>query len=222
MPIPATLSELKDEIRARSREDGMCENLQDALDAPDYETLVQTGIGYIRFVVESGIMDDDMISGIDEAILNDAGIYSTGTPVITNPDKEIYLLKNVVATINIDTPGKYRINAYMQAGVEINATNQAFIRVQGFDDADITLNQEDDILSHVHITHNVNLQASIINNAACNIIADSSSVLSLVTNDDSYTALKLYGNSALEYTQNGASTLIINAYESSTSTDITP
>lgn len=220
MSVPATLLDLQTEIRLRSREDGMCESLQDVLTAPDYAGVVQAGLSYIRYAVESGIMDDDMISGIPEATLNDAGVYSTGTPTITNPDKEIYLLKNVVATINITSPGKYRINAFMQATATINASNQAFVRVVAFDDAIINCSNTDTIISNIHITHNAALTVTNSNDVACNIISEGNATISLTTNNSSYTSVKMYGTSFLEYTQNDTSTLNLYNYESSGSDNL--
>jgi hypothetical protein len=144
-----TLEEIKNIIITRSRALEICNTLHNAQIATTQSALIAAGMPLVVWAYQSGVVDDDLLAEFDEALLNSEGIYTIGSFTITDPDKEIYILKTAIATVNYTGIIKRKLNILGTAVVNVSIQDQAYLTLKTYDSATVTLDANNSSMLNV-------------------------------------------------------------------------
>jgi hypothetical protein len=202
----------KYDLLANARQYGVCEGYHELMRATDYQMLIDAAIPLLVYGYRSGILTDAILAGVDEALLNENGIYTTNA-VITNPLTEIFVLKNAVVGITVDNGERHNVNVMGTGIATIIISGNSFCTIktyqQGF--ADVTLNDTSAACIETMQSSIANVVAN--NDATGDIASNGDSQLNLTFNDTSYALVQGFGQSLINTA--GAGTYNIRLYENS-------
>lgn len=193
-----TFDELKQAILNNTKKAEICPDYQTALLATDYPSLIAAGIDLLIWCYQNNIVTDDLITEFPEADLNAAGIYSTGTIELDDPDKDIYVIKDATLTINLSGNSSRKIWGMGSSVLALNMADNSYAEVKTYN-------------SH-NATHSINGNASHI------LTATDQSVNNVTAQDSAVTHIFANGLSDVAYTGKDTSHANLKALVKSTIT----
>lgn len=190
-----TLSDIQALIKSRAKQHCFNEELQAVLLATTFPELIEAGIPIFEWAYQSGVVDDVLLEEFTEADLNPLGIYTKGTVTITNPTKEIFILKDTAATINVDSTNQASVVAMGKGTATINVSGNAYCKVSANDKCNLTI--------------------VVSNNAILNLDARDQSFQKITQNDASSLNIESKGRSSIDLEINDTSVAIANLFQHS-------
>lgn len=217
-----TLSEIKEAILNNTKTEDICDTLHDAMIAADEDELIESGLPLVVWSYQTGVVDDSLLAEFDEAKLNAAGIYSSGTFTLTNPEKELFILKSANVTINLTGTSRIKINVLGAATVTINASANTYTTLKMYDNSDATVTLDDAAMMHAELKGDATADITQNDESILHIYGRGKSATDLEQNNNSYCLAKLYIESTLNYFNLDASVFNGTAYNNAVITNALP
>jgi len=211
------LSDIIATIISRSKVIEICDSLHDVQNSTTEEEVIEAGLPLLVYSYQAGIIDDSLIADFTESTLNSYNIFTTGTFTITNPDSEVYILKNAIVSLTISGTWNGKINVMGAATLNLTIGDTCFATVKVYDNgiANVTIN--DDAMVTLACKENSNVTAIVNTNGIFHLTAYNFSVCGVTTNNNSYAKATLFHNSSITPANYDTSTLLINLYQNAQS-----
>lgn len=197
-----TLAELKQAITEPIKLKQINEDYQYLLTASTEDELINSFLDFFEWAYSIGVVTDTLMNGFTQSVLNDNGVYNTGTFTITNPATEdIYITGDANVTVNLTGNARSRVVVLTNnAVVSINASDNAYVKLQSIK------NMSPVILS-------------LTNDASC-ICQEVTGValITVVASDNSVFHGSFFLNSQIEYTGEDTSVAVVNMFHDSVAT----
>jgi hypothetical protein len=129
MALLLTFDGLKAALLTTQRTFGVCDGYINAMRAKDYQELIDAGIPVLVTAYKSGVVTDALLAEVDEALLNQNGIYTTNA-TITDPIFEIFVFGTAEVTLNVTNGEQHNINVLGTAIAHVNVSGNTWIGVK--------------------------------------------------------------------------------------------
>ena len=200
-------------IISRQKTFELCDSLHDAQNATTEEELIEAGLPLVVYAYQTGIVDDALLgSDFTEATLNTYNVFSTGTFTISNPVKEVYIMKEANVTITLSGSNKVKINVMGGGTLTLTAGDTSYATVKLYDQATATVTINDNAM--VDIATKDTSTATITNNAngICYVNAIGHSTVNYTGGDSSYCLARVYQNAILNYNTSGSGVIYFKTF----------
>lgn len=200
-------------IIARAKVDEICDTLHDVQNSSTEDELIEAALPLAVYAYQSGIVDDALLGDLTEANLNAHNIYTTGSFTLTNPDAEVYIMKDAVVTLVMSGSNYVKVNVLGGGTLHLTAGDTSYVTVKVYDSAIVTVEINDDAM--VNLTASELSTPSIIlnDNSICHITGRDNVVIAVESNDTSYCLAKMFSDSEIDATVSGTSAIDISLFQ---------
>lgn len=210
-----TFDQLKSAFLANARPLEFCKSYHDAVITTDINSLILSNIDIAIWLYTAGIVTDDLLSNIDQSVLNANGIYSSGTFNILNPVGKVYVLGNATVSLTANGNNATELHALGTGVVNIALADNGFCELGAYLSSNVVVNATDNSTICLSTFENSNVAATLNNTSSAFMILNWLSALNLVGNDTSFANVKGYDKACLSLLMNNAATYKFSSFDKS-------